>query len=242
MAMLLKFLPVILLALWVWWLLTAHRRLEKSLRAMSQPLNDPAVQSQLLEFSTALGAKPFDVKILDLEQINAIALPSGEIYIWRGLYDRYRSGLVTHDELAAVLAHEIGHVALGHARRRVEISRAQITMLALIGFLFGRLLFGWWALLAWLGLSVLNGQTAQKQEFEADAFAAQLLMRTGVNPRMSISILRKVDMWGGSPPDQPIPIRWIMTHPSIDDRIAWLEQVIAAGVPAKDDPTPRAVV
>ena len=56
-------------------------------------------------------------------------------------------------------------------------------------------------------------------------------MRTGVDPRATISMLEKVEKWGGAAPDQPIPFRWFMTHPPISERIAWIRRVIDAGIP-----------
>lgn len=227
--MLLKILPILFAIGWLYWHLTAQSRLSASLRRNSAPLDDWALIEKIQAFSKALESKPFEVRILDFEPINALALPDGGVYVSRGLYDKYLFGAASRDELAAVIAHEIGHVALGHGQRRVEVGRAQLAIVAVVGFLFGRLLFGWIGLLAWLGISAFNSRAAQRQEFEADAFAAQLLMRAGVDPRATISMLNKVRDWGGAAPDQPAPFRWFTTHPPLEERIAWLEQVIAAG-------------
>lgn len=233
--MLLKILPLLLLAFWIYWNLTAQSRLSKTLRRNSGPLQDWPLVEQVQKFSRALGGKPFEVRIFDFEPVNALALPDGGVYISKGLYDKYLSGGANRDEVAAVIAHEIGHVALGHGQRRVEVGRAQMALLAVLGFLLGRLLFGWIGLLAWLGVSIWNGRSAQRHEFEADAFAAQLLMRVGVDPTATITMLRKVEQWGGGAPDQPIPLRWMMTHPPISERVAWLDQVIAAGLPDESE-------
>ncbi|MEM9725942.1 MAG: M48 family metalloprotease [Pseudomonadota bacterium] len=229
--MLMKLLPALLFIAWLWWTLTANTRTEKRLRGMSKPLTDWQLLEVIQRFSKELETKPFDVKVLDLEPVNAVALASGEVYLWRGLHDKYLSGEVSKEEVAAVIAHEIGHVALGHARRRVVTGRAQIAVLALIGLVAGRLLFGWWTLLAALGLSIANAQSSQKDEFEADAFAAQLMMRSGMDPNASIAMLRKVERWGGPVQDQPAPLRWMASHPPIDERVASLQRVIAAGAP-----------
>ena len=231
MALLLKFLPDLLIVGWIYWQLTAHTRMSRSLRRNSAPLQDWRLIERIQSFSSIMESRPFEVRIFDFDQVNALALPDGGVYISRGLYEKYLQGEASRDEVAAVIAHEIGHVALGHGQRRVEVGRAQMALLAMIGFLFGRLLFGWIGILASLGIGVFNSQTSRRQEFEADGFAAQLLMRAGVDPRSTISMLQKVDAWGGSAPDQPIPFRWFMTHPPIRERVAWLERVIDAGLP-----------
>ena len=128
MAILIKLLPAILLIAWLWWTFTAPSRLANSLRQRSEPLGDWRLLEVIQGFARTLESRPFDVKVLDLEPVNAVALPTGEIYVWRGLYEKYLSGAASRDEVAAVIAHEIGHVALGHAQRRVETSRAQIAV------------------------------------------------------------------------------------------------------------------
>lgn len=237
MAILIKLLPALAVAAWLYWILTAGKRMSASLRRNSTPLSDWRLIDAAQSYAKALESPPFEIRVFDMAQVNAVALPTGEIYLSSALRDKYIAGEASADEVAAVIGHEIGHVALGHVQRRVETGRAQMAMLALIGFIVGRALFGWWALLAALGLGMINGRSAQRDEFEADAFAAQIMMRTGRDPAAAISMLRKVERWGGTPPDQPIPLRWMLTHPPIAERVAYLEQVIAAGPPA-DDPRP----
>ncbi|MEL6978575.1 MAG: M48 family metalloprotease [Pseudomonadota bacterium] len=229
MAIALKLLPAILVIAWLYWTLTAHRRTARQLRAKSEPLGDWRLMETAQRFAQTLGSGPFEVRIFELEQPNALALSTGEIYLSSGLYKAYLGGKAEREEAAAVIAHEIGHVALGHAQRRIETSRAQIAVFAVLGFLIGRALFGWWALLASVGLAAVNGRAAQRDEFEADAFAAQLMARAGYDPRATITMLEKVRDWGGGASDIPAPMRWFTTHPPVEERIAWLEQVIAAG-------------
>ena len=55
----------------------------------------------------------------DSEPVNGLAAPDGRIFITRGFYNKYRAGEVTAAEMASVIAHELGHVALGHTRKRM---------------------------------------------------------------------------------------------------------------------------
>ena len=59
---------------------------------------------------------PYQLKVLNVSDINAFALPGGFIYINRGLIEAARS----EGELAGVMAHEIGHVALRHGPIRSQ--------------------------------------------------------------------------------------------------------------------------
>ena len=67
----------------------------------------------------ALGVERIRVHIYEVAPINGLAAPDGRIFITRGFYEQYRAGTVSAEELASVIAHELGHVALGHSRRRM---------------------------------------------------------------------------------------------------------------------------
>ncbi len=53
--------------------------------------------------------------VLDSPDLNAFALPGGYIYVYKGLFDK-----LNEDELAALLAHEVGHVAVQHAVKKMQ--------------------------------------------------------------------------------------------------------------------------
>ena len=57
--------------------------------------------------------------LYEIEPVNGLAAPDGRIFITRGFYNKFRQGAVSAEELASVIAHELGHVALGHSRRRM---------------------------------------------------------------------------------------------------------------------------
>ncbi|MEO1291972.1 MAG: M48 family metallopeptidase, partial [Pseudomonadota bacterium] len=215
-----KLLPFAVLAFIVWNAMTATRRVTQDLMERSEPLGDWTLLEPVHRFATTLGVKPFDVRILEIEQINGLALPGGEVFISRGLYNKYLAGGVTRDEVASVIAHEIGHVALGHHRRRLNSWRTETAALALIWYVLSRMMLGWIALLATVGLNVVRNQMSQRDEFEADAFSAQLMMRAGADARAVITLLEKLSHWSGEAGRDIRPMSWLMTHPPIKDRIA----------------------
>ena len=94
-------------------------RTKSMLAAQSKPLSEPSLIAALSPIATALGQPQIRVNVYDIPAINGLAAPDGQIYLTRGFIEAYRAGRVTAPELAAVVAHELGHVSLGHMRRRM---------------------------------------------------------------------------------------------------------------------------
>ncbi|MCI4662972.1 MAG: M48 family metallopeptidase [Neomegalonema sp.] len=231
MSLLIKLLPFLLLAFLIWNALTANARMTRWLMRHSRPLDDWSLLEPVRGFSQALGVPPFTVRVLDMEAVNGLALPGGEVFISRGLYEKFLSGQAEREEVVAVIAHEIGHVALGHHRRRMSAWRRETAALALLWVVLSRVMLGWVALLAVFGLNLYRNQMTQRDEFEADAFAAQIMMRSQMDPHATISLLSKLQRWNGQEHFDMSQISWLLSHPPIPERIAHLRAVIEAGVP-----------
>lgn len=159
--------------------------------------------------------------ILDTEEINALSAPGGFIYVSRG----FLKLIPDEDALAGVLAHEIAHVVKGHGVN--AISQAHLTEAVLI--------LGKEAASSY-GPSELNtltdafGQSADKifdtliksgysrsQEYEADAYAATLMAKTGYSAKGLSTMLSKLGSVAGKRGG------WSDTHPAPADRIASLK-------------------
>ncbi|MEO1328636.1 MAG: M48 family metallopeptidase [Pseudomonadota bacterium] len=230
--MLLKLLPLALLAIWLWSVLTARSRATRALMRNSRPLDDWTLLEPVRAFAKALDVPGFTVRVLDMDEVNGLALPGGEIFISRGLYEKYLAGQVSRDEIAAVIAHEIGHVALGHHARRLGAWRTETATLAALAMVLSRVAFGWLGLLlAIFGLTLFRNRLTQADEFEADAFSAQLMMRADVDPTAMIRLLQKLEGWTGQAGRLQGPVKWLLSHPPIAERIEHARAVIAAGVP-----------
>lgn len=229
MALIAKFLPLILAAGWLFWVFTADTRTVRSFRRNSSPLTDWAILERIQQFERALDVRGLQVRILETPVVNAVAVSSGEVYITRGLYDAYLGGGLRRSEVMAVIAHEIGHVALGHVRRRMDQMRIETAGLAAAGFLLGRLLAGWLSLIAMIAV-VFRSRMSRRDEFEADAFGVQLMARAEQDPRALIRALQKTEKMSGAAMSGPRrkPIRWLASHPATEDRVLALEGVIAA--------------
>ena len=99
-------------------------RTRRELDQRSTELADPKLKVLTDRMAQALDIDRIKVHIYEIDPVNGLASPDGRIFITRGFYRKYQQGEVTGPELASVIAHELGHVALGHARRRM-IARVQ---------------------------------------------------------------------------------------------------------------------
>lgn len=198
-------------------------RTGRELDEQSSVLADPKLVAMNKQMARALDLPRINVHIYEIEPINGLAAPDGRIFITRGFYKKFRAGEVTAEELAAVIAHELGHVALGHSRRRMIDFSGQNAMRAALGMVLSRFIPGIGIWIASIMTSMLAAKLSRSDEFEADAYAAALLTKAGIGIDPQISLFRKLDdltkSGGGRAP------AWLMTHPKTEERIAALTKM-----------------
>jgi putative metalloprotease len=198
-------------------------RTAKELDEKSTELVDPALAEMSKKMAQALDLPRIKVHIYEVAPVNGLAAPDGRIFITRGFYNKFRSGDVTAEELASVIAHELGHVALGHSRRRMIDFSGQNAMRAALGMILGRLIPGIGVWIANIVASLLAARLSRADEYEADAYAAALLTKAGIGVAPQISLFRKLEALtqsnhGNAP-------AWLMSHPKTEDRIAELTRL-----------------
>lgn len=171
---------------------------------------------------------PFRVRVVDLEMINAFALPGGEIVIADGLL-RFAA---TPDEVAGVLAHEMGHVLHRHAT-------ASIIEAVGLAFLFATLLgdIGSGAIGA-AGETLIGLTFRREAEAEADERAFDLLERAGLSRRGMASFFARIEREAG---DLPAALRLLSTHPPNEIRGRLAAEDAAPAAPALDKDAWRAL-
>ncbi len=160
---------------------------------------------------------PYQFAVLDSNVQNAFAVPGGVIFVSRALV----SILSDEAELAAVLAHEVGHVAAKHALKSTQ--RAQffegvgtITAASVRGDKgkkFASAIGDMQTVLFDKGLD-------KEMEFEADLAAMETTYRTGYDPSALIRVLEKLQKLEASSKDKKGS--WFSTHPPLSERIARL--------------------
>jgi predicted Zn-dependent protease len=147
---------------------------------------------------------------------NAFALPGGHIYVYKGLIDQAR----TADELAGVVAHEIGHVVHRDGTRTVLQSAG-------LSFLFGMLLGDF----VGGGAVVLSAKTLLKNRYSrdvenaSDIYGVGLMNKIGGDPRALGRILLRIAGTHSGP-------KLLLDHPETRDRVAAIEAV-AGSAPSR---------
>lgn len=192
----------------------------RTLDQKSHPLRDPDLLRAMDRIAVALDLPRIAVHVFEVDPVNGLAAPDGRIFLTEGFLRQYRRGEVTTDEMAAVIAHELGHVALGHTRRRmIDFTGANAVFVMLTALLSRFLPFiGIW--IANLISSAVMAGISRKDEFEADAYASALLIKAGIGTTAQKSLFRKLDRLTGNRGTTPA---WLLSHPSCADRIAAIE-------------------
>lgn len=218
----LKFTPILLLVLYLaaTWFFSAWR-LRHELAAKSAPLDHPRLKPLLERLGKAMDLPPIRAHIYEVEPVNGLAAPDGCIFLTRGFIRKLDAGQVTPEELASVVAHELGHVSLGHARRRMIDFAGQNAIRLALGGILGRFIPGIGAWIANMVATAVAARLSRQDEFEADRFASALMIRAGLGTGPQKSLFRKLDaMTGGR---APAPA-WFLSHPPVARRIAAIER------------------
>lgn len=155
---------------------------------------------------------PIDIAVLHSRIPNAFALPGGRIYVLSGLLEHARDA----DEVAGVLAHEMGHVAHRDGMRLLLQSSASSF---LIGLLFGDVLGG--GTLVMLGRTLVDTAYSRDAEAAADAFAADLLLARGQSPKPLAEFLSRLSQEFGGDEKR---LAMLSSHPLTEDRKRALSQ------------------
>jgi len=176
--------------------------------------------------------------VLDSDEINAFAGPGGLITVTRGMLRLCR----TEDELAAVLAHEIGHVQHRHGLQAIKKSRwtgAFTTIVVEAGKSLGGADLAE-AVKAFEGSigdvmqTLVNSGYGRAAEREADAAAVRILRAAGYDPRALVTMLQEMKRRL-----KPGGLDFAKTHPDPEERIREVQRLIGQVGPSSPMPAER---
>jgi hypothetical protein len=173
---------------------------------------------------------PFTIKVIDSDEINAMALPGGFFYVNSGLI----MAADEEAELAGVMAHETAHVCAHHAARELtRMNYAEIGSIPLEIVTYG----------SWTGygiyeasqLAIPMGFLEFSREFEAEAdyLGLQYMYKAGYDPQAFIQFFEKITALEKHKPGTLAKV--FADHPQTPDRIAHSEEEIATILPARPD-------
>jgi len=202
-------------------------QLEKSVKF----INDPTVTEYVNRIAQNLvknsDAKvPFTIKVIDSDEVNAMALPGGFMYVNSGL-------ILTADdeaEMAGVIAHEISHVAAHHAvREQTRMNYAQLGTIPLI-FIGGWTGYGIYEA-AQIGIPLTFLQFSRGFEAQADFLGVQYMYRAGYDPQAFVTIFEKLENLEKTKPN--LISKAFSSHPQTPDRIEATQKEIATLLPPR---------
>jgi MAF protein len=152
----------------------------------------------------------YEFKVLDSDEVNAVALPGGIVYIFRGLIEKINND----DELAGVIAHEVGHIVARHSIKKLQALQAYSILRLLVAAAPNAQGVGQAADAAFIEL--LLGYS-REDELLADQLGARYEKLAGYNPQGMIQLLNKLqDINRRSPLKER---SYYKTHPYVPDRI-----------------------
>ncbi len=167
-------------------------RAGKALEAQYGLYQDDEVASRIDRIGKALAAHstrqiPYTFKVLNTQDVNALACPGGFIYVYKGLVDT----MTSDDELAAVLGHEIGHIEKRHTVHQIEKQMALSLLTILAGAASGDPGAG--LALASTVSSALMASYSRGDEREADQEGFRLVKEAGFNPYGAAVTMAKLE-------------------------------------------------
>jgi predicted Zn-dependent protease len=173
---------------------------------------------------------PFTIKVIDTDEINAMALPGGFFYVNSGL-------ILAADEeaeLAGVMAHEIAHVCAHHAaREQTRMNYAQLGTIPVI------MMTGY----TWTGYGIYEAinfavpmtflMFSREFESQADYLGVQYMYKSGYDPQAFVTFFEKIQNLEKHKPGAVA--KAFSTHPQTPERIQHTQEEIARILPAKDE-------
>jgi len=154
----------------------------------------------------------WQVTVFQSKQVNAFALPGGNIGVYTGLLGYARN----QGELAAVIGHEVGHVLARHADARVSTQMVTNIGLQAADAFIGGSSSTHGLMMSALGVGAQVGVLlpySRAQESEADLIGLTLMAEAGFDPRTSIQLWKNMAQAGQQPP------AFLSGHPSGSTRI-----------------------
>jgi predicted Zn-dependent protease len=208
------------------------RESDRQIRTQMGVYDDAALQQYVASVGARLVSQshrpnlPWTFTVIDEPAVNAFALPGGFIYVTRGILPY----LQDEAQLAGVLGHELGHVDARHSAEAYSKELGAGLVLGAAG-VFAPSTQAFQGL-AGAGLGVLFLRYGREAELESDRLGVGYAAGAGWDPRGvpgMLNTLARLDNMSGTRRGVP---NWALTHPPAADRVARVQEAVAAAPPA----------
>jgi putative metalloprotease len=184
---------------------------------------DSTYTKRLNKIAAALGdninGTPANYKVYVTKDVNAWAMANGCIRVYSGLMD-----MMTDNEVEGVLGHEMGHVALGHTRKAMQVAYGTVALRTAAASTGGIIASLSLSQLADMGEKLVNAQFSQKQESEADDYSFDLMKQRGIDPNGLVTSFEKLAKMEAGRQSSMFD-----DHPASEARAQHIRDRIAAG-------------
>lgn len=183
-----------------------------------------------------LKQQKWNVILIDSDEANAFVLPTGQIFVFRGMLKLIEN----RDQLAVILGHEIAHVVLNHAAEKVSFA-------SVLDFAVIIIMAALWLLMPTDGLAIItqwfNNKIvklllelpySRKLETEADEVGLELIARACFDVRESSSLWKRLAFLEEISTGEEPPLEWISTHPASETRAALLDELIPEAIKLRE--------
>lgn len=199
------------------------RDMDSQIQKKLKILSDPQMQYRLENIGNRVAAASdrgdlaYHFKIVKDKELNAFAIPGGFIYVNSGLMD-----IAGDDEVACVLAHEIGHIAARHSVKKLQ---AVMSYQIIMGIALG--ISGKQGIVKAtdIAFDLVNLGYSRKDEFLADKLSVKYAKRAGFNPYGMVTFFEKLKK-EAEKKGPNFNLVFLSSHPPIEERIKNVEKEI----------------
>ncbi len=163
----------------------------------------------------------WEINLIGSNQINAFCMPGGKIAFYTGILTQLKP-VLTDDEVAMVMGHEIAHALREHARE--QAGKNTLTKLGAVGLSVAT--GGKYDGLVSTGANLLSLSYSRSDEIDADLVGLDIAARAGYDPRAGITLWKKM-----TAANKNAPVQLLSTHPSGPNRIQEIERQLKEALP-----------
>ncbi|GAB7548398.1 metalloprotease LoiP [Cupriavidus ulmosensis] len=156
-----------------------------------------------------------NAKVYLTKDVNAWAMANGCVRVYSGLMD-----MMTDDEVRGVVGHELGHVALGHTKNKMQVAYAAMAARGALAAAGGTVAALSASQLGEMGEQLINAQFSQTQESAADDYSFDVLTKNKASTRGLVTAFQKLAKLDGGKSSM------FSSHPGSEDRAKHIEDRI----------------